>query len=136
MLKKFNILIITLLVTLTSISQTDTKSDSIICVSKWLMHRVIEDLESGDLAKEQLILERDIQDKLKDQISIKDTIIESYIKKEKNRESELLVMSEVLKLKDEKIKVAKDETKHYKKQRNLFGMSSGVITVLIILIAL
>ena len=122
--------------TLTSISQTDTKSDSIICVSKWLMHRVIEDLESGDLAKEQLILERDIQDKLKDQISIKDTIIESYIKKEKNRESELLVMSEVLKLKDEKIKVAKDETKHYKKQRNLFGMSSGVITVLIILIAL
>jgi len=123
-------------VTLTSISQTDTKSDSIICVSKWLMHRVIEDLESGDLAKEQLILERDIQDKLKDQISIKDTIIESYIKKEKNRESELLVMSEVLKLKDEKIKVAKDETKHYKKQRNLFGMSSGVITVLIILIAL
>ena len=136
MLKKFNILIITLLVTLTSISQTDTKSDSIICVSKWLMHKVIEDLESGDLAKEQLILERDIQDKLKDQISIKDTIIESYIKKEKNRESELLVMSEVLKLKDEKIKVAKDETKHYKKQRNLFGMSSGVITVLIILIAL
>jgi len=123
-------------VTLTSISQTDTKSDSIICVSKWLMHRVIQDLESGDLAKEQLILERDIQDKLKDQISIKDTIIESYIKKEKNRESELLVMSEVLKLKDEKIKVAKDETKHYKKQRNLFGMSSGVITVLIILIAL
>ena len=122
--------------TLTSISQTDTKSDSIICVSKWLMHRVIQDLESGDLAKEQLILERDIQDKLKDQISIKDTIIESYIKKEKNRESELLVMSEVLKLKDEKIKVAKDETKHYKKQRNLFGMSSGVITVLIILIAL
>jgi hypothetical protein len=100
------------------------------------MHRVIQDLESGDLAKEQLILERDIQDKLKDQISIKDTIIESYIKKEKNRESELLVMSEVLKLKDEKIKVAKDETKHYKKQRNLFGMSSGVITVLIILIAL
>ena len=122
--------------TLTSISQTDTKSDSIICVSKWLMHRVIQDLESGDLAKEQLILERDIQDKLKDQISIKDTIIESYIKKEKNRESELLVMSEVLKLKDEKIKVAKDETKHYKKQRNLFGAGAGGIIALIILILL
>ena len=83
MLKKFNILIITLLVTLTAISQPATKSDSIICVSKWLMQRVIQDLESGDLAKEQLILERDIQDKLKEKLSIKDTIIQSYVLKEK-----------------------------------------------------
>ena len=52
--------------TLTSISQTDTSDDSIVCVSKWLMQRVIQDLESGDLAKEQLILERDIQDKLRE----------------------------------------------------------------------
>ena len=134
MLKKFNILIITLLVTLTSISQTDTKSDSIICVSKWLMHRVIQDLESGDLAKEQLILERDIQDKLKEKLTIKDTIIESYRRKEKNTESEMIVMAEVLRLKDEKIQVAKNETKHYKKQRNLFSLGSGGIIALIILI--
>ena len=134
MLKKFDILIITLLVTLTSISQTDTKSDSIICVSKWLMHRVIQDLESGDLAKEQLILERDIQDKLKEKLTIKDTIIESYRRKEKNTESEMIVMAEVLRLKDEKIQVAKNETKHYKKQRNLFSLGSGGIIALIILI--
>ena len=134
MLKKFNILIITLLVTLTSISQTDTKSDSIICVSKWLMHRVIQDLESGDLAKEQLILERDIQDKLREKLTIKDTIIESYRRKEKNTESEMIVMAEVLRLKDEKIQVAKNETKHYKKQRNLFSLGSGGIIALIILI--
>lgn len=122
--------------TLTSISQTDTKNDSIICVSKWLMQRVIQDLESGDLAKEQLILERDIQDKLKEKLSIKDTIIQSYALKEKNFESEMLVVTEMMKLKDAQIVVAKDETKHYKKQRNLFGLGSGVITVLIILIAL
>ena len=120
--------------TLTSISQTDTKSDSIICVSKWLMHRVIQDLESGDLAKEQLILERDIQDKLKEKLTIKDTIIESYRKKQKNTESEMIVMAEVLRLKDEKIQVAKNETKHYKKQRNLFSLGSGGIIALIILI--
>ena len=122
--------------TLTAISQTDTKSDSIICVSKWLMQRVIQDLESGDLAKEQLILERDIQDKLKEKLSIKDTIIQSYVLKEKNFESEMLVISEMMKLKDEQIVVAKDETKHYKKQRNLFGIGSGLFSILIILIAL
>ena len=122
--------------TLTAISQTDTKSDSIICVSKWLMQRVIQDLESGDLAKEQLILERDIQDKLKEKLSIKDTIIQSYVLKEKNFESEMLVISEMIKLKDDQIVVAKDETKYYKKQRNLFGIGSGLFSILIILIAL
>ena len=70
--------------TLTSISQTGTNDDSIICVSKWLMQRVIQDLESGDLAKEQLILEREIQSKLQEKLSIKDTIIHQYQNKEKN----------------------------------------------------
>ncbi len=120
--------------TLTSISQTDTKNDSIICVSKWLMQQVIQDLESGDLAKEQLILERDIQDKLKEKLSIKDTIIHQYQEKEKNLESEILVVAEMMKLKDGQIQVAKDETKHYKRQRNLFGLGSGGIIALIILI--
>ena len=134
MLKKFNILIITLLMTLTSISQIDTNNDSIICVSKWLMQRVIQDLESGDLAKEQLILERDIQDKLKEKLAIKDTIISSYELKEKNFHNEMDVITEVLKLKEDQVQVAKDETKHFKKQRNLFGLGSGGIIVLILLI--
>lgn len=120
--------------TLTSISQTDTSDDSIVCVSKWLMQRVIQDLESGDLAKEQLILERDIQDKLREKLSIKDTIISSYKLKEKNFHNEMDVITEVLKLKEDQVQVAKDETKHYKKQRNLFGLSSGGIIVLILLI--
>ena len=71
--------------TLTSISQTGTNDDSIICVSKWLMQRVIQDLESGDLAKEQLILEREIQSKLQEKLSIKDTIIHQYQNKEKTQ---------------------------------------------------
>ena len=120
--------------TLTSISQIDTNNDSIICVSKWLMHRVIQDLESGDLAKEQLILERDIQDKLKEKLAIKDTIISSYKLKEKNFHNEMDVITEVLKLKEDQVQVAKDETKHFKKQRNLFGLGSGGIIVLILLI--
>ena len=120
--------------TLTSISQTDTNNDSIICVSKWLMQRVIQDLESGDLAKEQLILERDIQDKLKEKLAIKDTIISSYELKEKNFHNEMDVITEVLKLKEDQVQVAKDETKHFKKQRNLFGLGSGGIIVLILLI--
>jgi hypothetical protein len=123
-------------VTLTAISQTDTKSDSIICVSKWLMQRVIQDLESGDLAKEQLILERDIQDKLKEKLSIKDTIISQYQEKESNFHNEMVVLTEMMKLKDKQIIVAKDETKHFKKQRNLFGIGSGLFSILIILIAL
>ena len=120
--------------TLTSISQIDTNNDSIICVSKWLMQRVIQDLESGDLAKEQLILERDIQDKLKEKLAIKDTIISSYELKEKNFHNEMDVITEVLKLKEDQVQVAKDETKHFKKQRNLFGLGSGGIIVLILLI--
>lgn len=120
--------------TSTSISQTDTRNDSIICVSKWLMHRVIQDLESGDLAKEQLILERQIQSKLQEKLTIKDTIIHQYQEKEKNLENELIVISEMMKLKNDQIQVAKAETKHYKRQRNLFGLSSGGIIALIILI--
>ena len=136
MLKKLNILIITLLLTLTSISQTDTKNDSIICVSKWLMQQVIQDLESGDLAKEQLILERSIQDKLQEKIIIKDTIISNYQQKESNFHNEMVVLTEMLNLKDDVIQVSKDETKHYKKQRNLFGAGAGGIIALIILILL
>ena len=104
--------------TLTSISQTDTQNDSIVCVSKWLMHKVIQDLEIGDLAKEQIVIERQIHKTLEKQLAIKDTIISSY------------------KLKDGQIAVAKDETKHYKKQRNLFGVGGGGIIALIILILL
>ena len=120
--------------TSTSISQTDTRNDSIICVSKWLMHRVIQDLESGDLAKEQLILERQIQSKLQEKLTIKDTIIHQYQQKEKNLENELIVINEVIRLKDDQINNAKAETKHFKRQRNLFGLSSGGIIALIILI--
>lgn len=120
--------------TSTSISQTDTRNDSIICVSKWLMHRVIQDLESGDLAKEQLILERQIQSKLQEKLTIKDTIIHQYQEKEKNLENELIVINEVIRLKDDQINNAKAETKHFKRQRNLFGLSSGGIIALIILI--
>ena len=136
MLKKLNILILILLATSTSISQTDTQSDSIICVSKWLMHKVIQDLEIGDLAKEQIVIERQIHKTLEKQLSIKDTIISSYKQKESNFQSEMDVISEVIRLKDDQIVVAKDETKHYKKQRNLFGMGSGGIILLIILIVL
>jgi hypothetical protein len=98
------------------------------------MQRVIQDLESGDLAKEQLILERDIQDKLKEKLSIKDTIISQYQEKESNFHNEMLVITEMMKLKDGQIQVAKDETKHFKRQRNLFGLGGGGIIALIILI--
>ena len=46
------------------------------------------------------------------------------------------MLLEVMKLKDGQIAVAKDETKHYKKQRNLFGVGGGGIIALIILILL
>jgi hypothetical protein len=136
MLKKLNILILILSVTLTSISQTDTQNDSIVCVSKWLMHKVIQDLEIGDLAKEQIVIERQIHKTLEKQLAIKDTIISSYKLKESNFQNEMDVITEVMKLKDGQIAVAKDETKHYKKQRNLFGVGGGGIIALIILILL
>ena len=122
--------------TLTSISQTDTQNDSIVCVSKWLMHKVIQDLEIGDLAKEQIVIERQIHKTLEKQLAIKDTIISSYKLKESNFQNEMDVITEVMKLKDGQILVAKDETKHYKKQRNLFGVGGGGIIALIILILL
>ena len=92
MLKKLNILILILSVTLTSISQTDTQNDSIVCVSKWLMHKVIQDLEIGDLAKEQIVIERQIHKTLEKQLAIKDTIISSYKLKESNFQNEMDVI--------------------------------------------
>jgi hypothetical protein len=100
------------------------------------MQQVIQDLESGDLAKEQLILERSIQDKLQEKLTIKDTIISNYQQKESNFHNEMVVLTEMLNLKDDVIQVSKDETKHYKKQRNLFGAGAGGIIALIILILL
>ena len=73
---------------------------------------------------------------LEKQLAIKDTIISSYKLKESNFRNEMDVITEVMKLKDGQIAVAKDETKHYKKQRNLFGVGGGGIIALIILILL
>tara|TARA_R110002050_G_scaffold217161_2_gene353190 strand:+ start:1979 stop:2281 length:303 start_codon:yes stop_codon:yes gene_type:complete len=100
------------------------------------MHKVIQDLEIGDLAKEQIVIERQIHKTLEKQLAIKDTIISSYKLKESNFQNEMDVITEVMKLKDGQIAVAKDETKHYKKQRNLFGVGGGGIIALIILILL
>ena len=74
------------------------------------------------------------KDKLQEKLSIKDTIIHQYQNKEKNLHNELSVITEMMKLKDGQIQVAKDETKHFKRQRNLFGLGSGGIIALIILI--
>tara|TARA_Y100000310_G_scaffold265467_1_gene276519 strand:+ start:141 stop:560 length:420 start_codon:yes stop_codon:yes gene_type:complete len=128
MLKKLNILIILLLTTLQIISQTDT-NDSIICLPKTVLVKAIQDIESGDLAKEQLILERSIQEHLQQQLEVKDTIINTYIEKETSFSTEINLLNEIIIKKDEQVDLFKKQSRKYLRQRNIAVVGGVTVTL-------
>ena len=135
MLKKLIISIILLVTTLPSISQTVT-SDSLICLPKRYLVQAIQDIEAGDLATKQLILEQKIQKTLRDQLSIKDSVIATGSDIIWSLETEIRLLNETVSTKDEQIELQKKLAKKYKRQRNgiLAGAGSAIILFLVLIL--
>jgi len=133
MLRKLIISIILLVTTSPSISQTVT-SDSLICLPKRYLVQAIQDIEAGDLATKQLILEQKIQKTLRDQLSIKDSVIATGSDIIWSLETEIRLLNETVSTKDDQIELQKKLAKKYKRQRN--GILAGAGSAIILFIAL
>jgi low affinity Fe/Cu permease len=135
MLKKLIISIILLVTTLPSISQTVT-SDSLICLPKRYLVQAIQDIEAGDLATKQLILEQKIQKTLRDQLSLKDSVITTYQEKQNTFETEIGLLDQTISAKDDQIELQKKLAKKYKRQRNgiLAGAGSAIVLFLVLIL--
>jgi hypothetical protein len=135
MLRKLIISIILLVTTLPSISQTVT-SDSLICLPKRYLVQAIQDIEAGDLATKQLILEQKIQNTLRDQLSIKDSVIATGSDIIWSLETEIRLLNQTVSTKDEQIELQKKLAKKYKRQRNgiLAGAGSAIILFIVLIL--
>ena len=135
MLRKLIISIILLVTTLPSISQTVT-SDSLICLPKRYLVQAIQDIEAGDLATKQLILEQKIQKTLRDKLSIKDSVIATGSDIIWSLETEIRLLNETVSTKDEQIELQKKLAKKYKRQRNgiLAGAGSAIILFIVLIL--
>ena len=135
MLRKLIISIILLVTTLPGISQTVT-SDSLICLPKRYLVQAIQDIEAGDLATKQLILEQKIQKTLRDQLSLKDSVITTYQEKQNTFETEIGLLDQTISTKDEQIELQKKLAKKYKRQRNgiLAGAGSAIILFMVLIL--
>ena len=135
MLRKLIISIILLVTTLPSISQTVT-SDSLICLPKRYLVQAIQDIEAGDLATKQLILEQKIQQTLRDQLSLKDSVIATGSEIIWSLETEIRLLNETVSTKDEQIELQKKLAKKYKRQRNgiLAGAGSAIILFIVLIL--
>jgi len=120
------ILLVTTLPTVTS--------DSLICLPKRYLVQAIQDIEAGDLATKQLILEQKIQKTLRDQLSIKDSVIATGSEIIWSLETEIRLLNETVSTKDEQIELQKKLAKKYKRQRN--GILAGAGSAIILFIAL
>jgi len=135
MLKPLIVSIILLVTTLPSISQTVT-SDSLICLPKRYLVQAIQDIEAGDLAVKQLILEQKIQKTLRDQLSLKDSVITTYQEKQNTFETEIKLLNETISTKDDQIDLQKKLATKYKRQRNgiLAGAGSAIILFMVLIL--
>ena len=121
--------------TLPSISQTVTANDSLICLPKRTLQQVIKDLESGDLASKELILERRINLHLQVTVSAKDSIISVYKDKEDTYDAEIMLLNRKLDTKDEQLQLYQDRMNQYKTERNI-AIGTGATIIIGILTAI
>jgi len=81
MVKKLEILVITLLLSSTIFSQKDTSK---ICFDYKVAKQIALDLTKGDSAKAELKVTKDLVEKLNEKIFEQDSVIKIYFKKDSN----------------------------------------------------
>ena len=121
--------------TLPSISQTDTANDSLICLPKRTLQQVIKDLETGDLATKELVLERRINIQLQATVIAKDSIISKYEEKGITYDQEIMLLNGKIDTKDEQIQLYQDRMNQYKTERDI-AIGTGATIIIGILTAL
>jgi len=124
-------LIAFLMMTLTAISQKGILSDSLVCLPKGTMKKIILDLESGDLARQELAIVYSINTDLNNAIALKNSIILNHQKKETTYINDINSYKLVIDVKNTQIELAKAEAKKYRRQRNgvLIGGSALILTI-------
>jgi hypothetical protein len=117
--------------TLTAISQKGILSDSLVCLPKGTMKKIILDLESGDLARQELAIVYSINTDLNNAIALKNSIILNHQKKETTYINDINSYKLVIDAKNTQIELAKAEAKKYRRQRNgvLIGGSALILTI-------
>ena len=135
MLRNLIISVILLATTLPGISQTDT-NDSLICMPKQYLVRAIQDIEAGELAIKQLILEQKIQKILREQLSLKDSVITVYVEKQETFETEIELLDKIVSTKDKQTELQRQLAKKYKRQRDgiLAGAASSIILFMVLIL--
>ena len=127
------ILKIILLTSYISISQTVIPTDSVICVPTEWVKKIVIDLEERDLFEEKVnILNKEI-DLLSGKIILKDSIISTAKSKEKEYIENMESLNTSVNLKDDQLELMIKKNKKGKLQRNLIGISSIALAVLILI---
>ena len=127
------ILKIILLTSYISISQTVIPTDSVICVPTEWVKKIVIDLEERDLFEEKVnILNKEIN-LLSGKIILKDSIISTAESKEKEYIENMESLNKSVNLKDDQLELVIKQNKKSKLQRNLIGISSVVLSVLILI---
>ena len=127
------ILKIILLTSYISISQTVIPTDSVICVPTEWVKKIVIDLEERDLFEEKVnILNKEIN-LLSGKIILKDSIISTAESKEKEYIENMESLNTSVNLKDDQLALMIKKNKKGKLQRNLIGISSIVLAVLILI---
>jgi hypothetical protein len=139
-MKKLLLLTIILFTTLSSFSQTVTKTDSIVPLKVPTAKLVIKDLLQGDGAKAELVEANKVIDLQKGQIGM-------YIQKDSLKEQKIGNLNTIILKKDEQISLydnmAKDLQKELKVQQfktkfykagSIFGIGVAIITTTLYLV--
>ena len=127
------ILKIILLTSYISISQTVIPTDSVICVPTEWVKKIVIDLEERDLFEEKInILNKEI-DLLSGKIILKDSIISTAKSKEEEYIENMESLNTSVNLKDDQLALMIKKNKKGKLQRNLIGISSIALAVLILI---
>ena len=133
-MKKLGLLIILMMMSFTSFSQTDTDTLS-IQLEKPVVKLVIKDLLTGDEAKEELVLSSKKFKLLEQKVELKDSIILNLNNKISNFNSIMLTKDNQLGLSQELTKKLQLDLKKQKLKTKLVGLAGIGVAVGILVIA-
>ena len=133
-MKKLGLLIILAMMSFTSFSQTDTDTLS-IQLEKPVVKLVINDLLTGDEAKEELVLSSKKFKLLEQKVELKDSIISNLNNKISNFNSIMLTKDNQLGLSQELTKKLQLDLKKQKLKTKLVGLAGIGVAVGILVIA-
>ena len=133
-MKKLGLLIILVMMSSTSFSQTDTDTLS-IQLEKPVVKLVIKDLLTGDEAKEELVLSSKKFKLLEQKVELKDSIILNLNNKISNFNSIMLTKDDQLGLSQELTKKLQLDLKKQKLKTKLVGLAGIGVAVGILVIA-